>query len=175
MNYQSPDKMPHSLVIVLSFYFVVLAIVFLAALFFTWPGMNHVSQLIDRLPENNRLLVTAMAASGLSSVIRSVTSLGDFVGAQRLTRHWGLFYVFAPIIGMVTGLFVYISIRGGILKADTAVDALNPYTIAAIAAVAGFLSRNILDKLAAYGAQLSRREEKPSRPARLEGDSHTHD
>jgi len=37
------------------------------------------------------------------------------------------------------------------------------------------LSRNILDKLAAYGAQLSRREEKPSRPARLEGDSHTHD
>ena len=56
-------------------------------------------------------------------------------------------YVVNPVIGMTIGLFVYMAIRGGLLKTETSASALNPYVVAALAGVTGLWSRYILNKL----------------------------
>ena len=140
------------LVIALSAYFVVLALLFLTTLLLIWPGMARISR-IAALPKDVRLLLIAVSAAGLGSVINAATSFVNFVAERRLVKSWGIWYLFRPLIGLTTGLVVYAALRGGILKADAAVDALNPYTVVTITALAGFLSKYIVDKLNDYAQE----------------------
>jgi hypothetical protein len=138
-------------VLLVSVYFVALAIVFFVALFLLWPGMNMSSRIAE-LPPDVRVLLIALTSAGLGSVINGTTSFVDFVGGRLLKASWIIWYLFRPLIGMTTGFVVYAAMRGGILKADSAVDVLNPYAVVAITAVAGFLSDHIVNKLNEYGA-----------------------
>jgi hypothetical protein len=141
-----------SVVATVSVYYVALAILFLIALFFLWPGMKMLAR-IDELPSDVRILLLALAAAGLGSIINATTSFADFVGNRSLAPSWILWFLFRPLIGMSTGMVVYAALRGGILKADSAVDVLNPYAVVTVAAVAGFLSKHIVDKLNYYASE----------------------
>jgi len=104
-----------------------------------------------------RMLLTVIIAGAIGSLIHTLTSFGDYVGNRRLGSSWLWWFVLRTPIGIALAIISYLILRGGLIvptlqapKADDlqgATLALNPYGIAAFAALAGMFSRQATDKL----------------------------
>jgi hypothetical protein len=120
----------------------------------------------DWLPDR-RMLFTVVIAGAIGSLAHALTSFADFVGNKRFSANWIWWYALRLPIGVAIALFFYLIIRGGLLvptgqspTSDTqgTTLSLNPYSIAAFAALAGLFSRHATDKLSeVFEAVLSRR------------------
>ena len=110
----------------------------------------------------------SVASAGLGGIVAALSSFVWYAGNRELVQSWGIMYIANPFVSMITGMFAYMAIRGGILKADASASALNPYAIAVIAGVAGLWSRHILFKLRELAEQRFGRtgEGKDARPQR---------
>jgi len=156
--------------IILGLYLIMLNLTCLILLFMIWPGIREIfSNLPFNPPDEIRLMLISTVAGALGSCVVLLTSFITYVGNRNLIKSWGWWYFAWPIAGMSIGLFVYIAIRGGLLKTGSgiSVDVLNPYTVATVAVLGGALSRQILFKLKEFA------ERQLSVPARPQAD-HLH-
>jgi hypothetical protein len=128
-------------------------------------------EFVDSLPNwakhsaERQLLLLSVAASTLGA---TVSLLRNLAIAWRLNRR----RIYAmhlpgiltrPFTGAVMGLFVFLSLRAGILKPTSSVDVLNSYAVAVFAAISGFLSEYLFIGLLRSGTRLIDRENN-SRP-----------
>jgi hypothetical protein len=98
---------------------------------------------------DERFLLLVVVAGALGSYIHAGTSFADFIGNRKFTPSWAWWYILRPFIGTALALVVYFAIRGGflLLANDIAAEKVNPYGIAAIAALVGLFSKQATDKL----------------------------
>ena len=105
-----------------------------------------------------RMLLTVILAGTIGSLIHTLTSFGDYVGNKRLGTSWMWWFVLRTPIGISLALVAYLILRGGLIAPTLhapkdaedlqgATVLLNPYGIAAFAALAGMFSRQATDKL----------------------------
>jgi len=105
-------------------------------------------------PLDVRLILLVLCAGALGSVIHATTSFIDYVGNRTLVTSWLLWYLLRPFIGAALALILYFLLRGGFMTgtaqpADAAVAAslINPFGVAALAALAGLFTKQATDKL----------------------------
>jgi IPT/TIG domain len=104
-----------------------------------------------------RLMLTVIIAGAIGSLIHTLTSFADYVGNNRLSASWLWWFILRTPIGISLALLFYLIIRGGLIVPTLQVSKesdlqgasvlLNPYGIAAFAALAGTFSRQATDKL----------------------------
>ena len=105
-----------------------------------------------------RMLLTVVVAGSIGSLIHTLTSFGDYVGNKRLGTSWMWWFVLRTPIGISIALVSYLILRGGLIAPTLhaprdaedlqgATTLLNPYGIAAFAALAGMFSKQATDKL----------------------------
>jgi IPT/TIG domain len=167
------DPVEQNGIIALGIYFFALAAVIFYFLVATWPVQDtdikaaSVFKSFSILwwgpfsPESDiRLFFTAIAAGAVGSLIHSLTSFGDYVGNRRLARSWVWWFILRTPVGIALALLFYLVLRGGLIvpsmpvasagNGPSTIDTtrlLNPYGIAAIAAMAGMFSKQATDKL----------------------------
>lgn len=143
---------------------IVVGLAFLASLVNLWPivdvaatsgtqaAARHTVRLLFALvtlkvTASTALLLLVMAAGGLGSMIQAATSFGDFVGNRRFYSSWVPWYLMRIIVGVLLALVLYFAFRGGFFSGSSSSSAVNPYGIAALAALAGLFSKQATDKL----------------------------
>ncbi|MFQ5825050.1 MAG: hypothetical protein ACE5JB_13435 [bacterium] len=136
----------------LAAYLVVTNLLLLSVFLAVWPGIELV-----QLPSEIRFLLIATLSAGMGSTVFASLSFLDLSLKHRLFESWSLWYLIYPFTGMTTGLFVYLTIRIGILKWNSQIDVLNPYIIAALSALAGFWTRHMLRKLKEHAERRKKR------------------
>jgi hypothetical protein len=101
-----------------------------------------------------RLILLVIVAGALGSYIHAATSYVDYRGNREFKPSWLLWYVARPFIGICLALVIYFAVRGGllllVLKGSDVTDAahINPFGVAAVAAMTGMFSKQASDKLA---------------------------
>jgi hypothetical protein len=93
------------------------------------------------------LLVLVVVASALGGFVHTATSFSTYVGNQRLSQSWLWWYVLRTFIGIALAVSFYFALRAGLLSAQVSGDSINPYGVAAIAALVGLFSKQATDKL----------------------------
>jgi hypothetical protein len=137
--------MPFSLKLSLGIYITASILGLIAAIVALWPGAADGP--IEVTPEAQYLLCAA-AAGALGSYIHLATSFIEHAGRGRLTASWSWWYFLRPWIGSALALVVYFVVRAGLIAgpADTTA-AVNPYGVAALAALSGMFSHQATAKL----------------------------
>jgi IPT/TIG domain len=160
----------------LGLYFVGLSVLTFYVLIATWPVVKPSNPgelwrqdgFVDarifgflkvRASADSRLLITVVAAGALGSLVHCLTSFGDFVGNRDLKQSWVWFYILRTPIGIALAILFYLVLRGGLIaptlpesvgqgtsQVPTA-TLMNPFGLAAVAAMAGMFSKQATDKL----------------------------
>jgi hypothetical protein len=111
------------------------------------------------LDPETALLVLVVVASALGSYVHAATSFATYVGNQRFTMSWTWWYLLRVFIGVALAVLFYFAVRGGVLSAQAQSGALNPYGVAALAALVGLFSKQATDKLREVFETLFRTQE----------------
>jgi hypothetical protein len=167
--------MPKLLVFAVAAYVVAMFFVTLYFLIALWPpaasagpgappAAIHFPWGDAALGSDVRLILLAAIAGALGAYVHLATSFADYAGNESLTVNWVWWYVLRPFIGMALAEIVYLALRGGLLSAGTASDgAINPYGVAAVAALTGLFSKQATDKLREVFETLFRTQQKVER------------
>ncbi|PJG53196.1 hypothetical protein CVM73_21375 [Bradyrhizobium forestalis] len=134
----------------------------------TWPVLDgpafksfHIFFSRHSWEPDKQMLFTVMVAGALGSLTHTMTSFGDYVGNRQLSTNWLWFMILRVPIGMTLAVLFYFIVRGGLLLPTLSAPPaggsaptnstlqLNPYGMAAFAALAGMFSKQATDKLAA--------------------------
>jgi hypothetical protein len=99
------------------------------------------------LSQSTGLIVLAILAGALGSLVHATTSFGDFVGNERFRSSWIAWYTLRLIVGSLLALLLYFAIRGGFFSGNSQTSSVNPYGIAAFSGLAGLFSKQATDKL----------------------------
>jgi hypothetical protein len=99
------------------------------------------------LTPDTALLLLVVVTGALGSYVHAATSFATFVGNRKFTITWMWWYLLRLFIGVVLALLFYLAVRGGVLSAQAQSGAVNPYGIAALAALVGLFSKQATDKL----------------------------
>src|SRR5882672_7896001 len=123
MLYPDSNHMSRVARLMLGSYLVVLNLVGLALVFILWPGIKDIfPKLAFNPPDDIRLLLISTVCGALGSGLMSLVSFVFRAQNQMLRSGSAWWHVTRPITGMITGLFVYMAIRGGILKTGSGVS-----------------------------------------------------
>jgi hypothetical protein len=131
-------------------YFLLVTICFIALLVYAWPPGPKGNPAVPMLGSiDAHLLLLVVAAGGVGSSVHAATSFADFTGNQQLKTSWVWWLLLRHPIGILLALIVYLLLRGGVLQPVNGEvgEAINPYGIAAIAALTGMFSKQATDKL----------------------------
>lgn len=165
---------------ILSAYYVVLLAGLVVALFALWPpsdlraavaanpagSANVTLSFFGAGPTapvsyDHVLLMLALVAGALGSLVHGITSLARYRGSKRLYQSWFLWYLSLPPVGALLGMSVYGLLGGGLLVLSGSA-VLNPPTILAIGFLSGMFSKDLIPKLAEiFGDLLKTREKLP--------------
>jgi hypothetical protein len=129
-------------------YIAVLNLTLIALLIKVWPVALTTAE-PGYWSIEGRYLITAITAGALGSYIHLATSFVNYAGSRSLARSWGWWYFLRPSIGAALALVVYFVLRAGLISGsgDSATANLNPYGVAAIAALSGMFSKQATEKL----------------------------
>lgn len=100
-----------------------------------------------------RLLLLVMLAGAIGSYVHATSSFVDYLGNRMLISSWVWWYLLRPFIGMMLALIFYFVFRGGFITAgvnpsgDNAANYINPFGVAALAALVGMFAKVAADKL----------------------------
>ena len=92
-------------------------------------------------------VVVVLAMGAIGGSIHILTSAATYIGNNRFYKRWIPWYLVRMPVGMSLALILYMALRGGLLTASTSTADINPYGIAAIAALGGLFSKQATDKL----------------------------
>lgn len=107
------------------------------------------------------LFIIVLLAGALGALVHAATSFADYVGNRALSRDWLWWLALRLPIGMTLALVFYMLLRGGLMGSGApeisngdnggpqvvAADFINPFAVAALAALAGMFSKQATDKL----------------------------
>ncbi len=150
---------------------IVVAIAIANAVWEVWPAVEEVAARgkggASRTPDPNPLtnvdlfllnlnldfsegqaylaLIVVFGMAG--SFIHAATSFTTYVGNRNFKLSWGWWYLLRPFVGAAVALVLVIAILGGLVTVNsngTDVDprTFNPYTVAALAGLAGWFSKS---------------------------------
>ena len=105
------------------------------------------SGLVVTFTADTALLVLVVVTSAIGGFVHAATSFSTYVGNGRLHRSWVWWYLLRSFIGVALAVSFYFAVRGGLLSAQVSGDSINPYGIAALAALVGLFSKQATDKL----------------------------
>jgi hypothetical protein len=136
-------------VFMLGMYVIVLTVFAIYEIVVLWPssadaGTTGIS-VVPFLPSfalsvDSRYLLLAVACGLLGSVIQLGSNFALNLGWKQLSSTWNWWYVLLPFNGSALALVFYFAARGGLLKSDQPASDLNPFAIAAFAALTGMFS-----------------------------------
>jgi hypothetical protein len=126
-----------------------------------WPAVVHATaetpkrqritlfdgRIVFRPSTESVLVLLVILAGALGAYVHAATSFAKYVGFRRFARSWYWWYLGRIPIGSALALIVYFALRGGLVGGDATSEQVNPYGIAALAAMAGLFSRQAVDKL----------------------------
>jgi len=104
-------------------------------------------------PLETRLILLVLLVGAIGSYVHAASSFVDYLGNRTLISSWVWWYLLRPFIGMMLALIVYFALRGGFITAgvnpgaDPAASFINPFGVAAVAALVGMFSKVATDKL----------------------------
>jgi hypothetical protein len=101
---------------------------------------------LEPTPDSVLVLLVLLAGS-IGAYIHVATSFAEFVGVRSFARSWFWWYMLRLPIGAALAVILYFALRGGLLAADGDSNAVNPYGVGALAALAGLFSKQAADKL----------------------------
>jgi hypothetical protein len=104
-------------------------------------------RIVFRPSTESTLILLVILAGALGAHVHAATSFAKYVGTRRFARSWYWWYLGRLPIGSGLALIVYFALRGGLIGGDASSKAVNPYGVAALAALAGLFSRQAVDKL----------------------------
>lgn len=140
-------------ILVFEAYFLLLGISMSYALWMIWPyasapaSVRVFGLVVDfRSDPDARLLLIAMLAGLLGSLVHVTTSFATYLGNRKFYASWIPWYALRPLIGMTLGLLFYLIVRAGLVTSSGA-NAVNPFGVAAISGLAGLFSKQTVDKL----------------------------
>jgi Putative Ig domain len=108
----------------------------------------HVFGCRINLRQESRLILLVLFTGAFGACMTGLPSLADYLGQRKLVESWFTFYLARPFVGGGIAFIFYLVIRGGFL-AGTNYDAaaVNPFGLAAVAALVGMFSDKALLKL----------------------------
>jgi hypothetical protein len=111
-------------------------------------GAWHVFGYRINLRQESRLILLVLFTGAFGACMTGLPSLADYLGERKLIESWFTFYLARPFVGGGIAFIFYLVIRGGFL-AGTNYDAavVNPFGLAAVAALVGMFSDKALLKL----------------------------
>jgi hypothetical protein len=112
------------------------------------------------------LLVFLIGAFGAS--VAGLASLADYLGERQLLESWFTFYLARPFIGGGLAFIFYLVLRGGFLiGTDYGTPAVNPFGLAAVAALVGMFSSRASLKLKEIADSVFKTDPVHQRPDQL--------
>lgn len=141
-------EMPLRLAVSLGIYLIALAVLELVFLIGLWPDRPENTTVSNlRINDEQRLFILVTISGATGTTLTLLVLYVNLAAGQRLLNSSGWWFGLPPMIGALIGFIVCLGVRGGILKLSQSVDALNPYTVCALAAFAGLAWRQIVAKL----------------------------
>jgi len=121
-----------------------------------------------------RLILIALFAGGLGTLVSSGLSFASYLGSRRLDRWWTVWYLLRPPTGMALALLTYFLLRAGLLTPGAGVnEVVSPYGVAAIAGLMGMFIKEATDKLKDVATALFKSRENEQRAQPLQGEKQT--
>jgi Putative Ig domain len=115
-----------------------------------------------RIPirQDPRLILLVLFTGAFGACMSGLPSLADYLGERKLVESWFTFYLARPFVGGGIAFIFYLVIRGGFL-AGTNFDAtaVNPFGLAALAALVGMFSDKAILKLGEVFSTLFKAED----------------
>ncbi len=103
--------------------FLVFALLVFYVLIASWPVLIADSKTFKPLElfgqgplewsPDQRMFLTVVAAGAVGSLIHTLTSLGDYIGNQKLSANWLWWFVLRTPIGIALALVFCLLLRGG--------------------------------------------------------------
>ncbi len=119
-----------------------------ALLLYVWPSSSTVADKVVWTGLNETIaLAIVMITGALGSFIHIATSFASFVGNRRLSASWVWWFLLRAPMGAALALVAYFILRSGFLLDGGLGTQLSPFGIAAVGAVIGLASKQIIDKL----------------------------
>jgi hypothetical protein len=117
-------------------------------LLYLWPASSMEAGKVVWTGLNETIALAIVMISGaLGSFIHIANSFTSFVGNRRLSASWVWWFLLRAPMGSALALVVYFILRSGFLLDGGLGTQLSPFGIAAIGAVVGIASKQIIDKL----------------------------
>jgi hypothetical protein len=113
-----------------------------------------------KIRQESRLILLVLFTGAFGACMTGLPSLADYLGERKLIESWFTFYLARPFVGGGIAFIFYLVIRGGFL-AGTNYDAaaVNPFGLAAVAALVGMFSDKALLKLGEVFSTLFKAED----------------
>ncbi len=109
--------------------------------------------LVFQPPLETRLILLVLLVGAIGSYVHAASSFVDYLGNRTMVSSWVWWYLLRPFIGMMLALIFYFVFRGGFITGgintggESAANFINPFGIAAMAALVGMFSKVATDKL----------------------------
>lgn len=109
--------------------------------------------LVFQPPLETRLILLVLLVGAIGSYVHAASSFVDYLGNRTMVSSWIWWYLLRPFIGMMLALIFYFVFRGGFITGgintggESAANFINPFGIAAMAALVGMFSKVATDKL----------------------------
>ncbi|MCP4263077.1 MAG: hypothetical protein GY774_37040 [Planctomycetes bacterium] len=161
------------------FYLIALNLLIIFVLIKIWPveipktgdeviSLLPFSWLSFSVPPEIRYFLIVALAGALGSSIHSAWKYVNDVDSRRIFQTWKWSYLLGPFVGMGLAIIVYFAVRGGLIMPTGNAEDLNPYGVAAIAALVGMFSKQVVHKLRGIFNVLFRAENASDQTERLE-------
>lgn len=98
---------------------------------------------------DHALLLLVLIMGAIGSWLHAASSFLDFVGNRNFITSWITWYLMRPILGAMMAVIFYVVIRAGLFPhSGIGIEAINPFSIAALAGLVGLFTQRATKKLA---------------------------
>jgi len=100
------------------------------------------------LDKDRSLFMLVLIMGALGSWLHAVSSYLDFIGNRNFVTSWVPWYLMRPILGAILAVVFYLVLRAGLFPNDVkGIEAVNPFSIAALAGLVGLFTQRATKKL----------------------------
>jgi hypothetical protein len=129
------------------------------------PQRVHMFGITRNVSTEIRFFAIVAIAGALGGVMHSTRSLAWYVGNDGLKWRWVPYYVLTIVLGAGLASVFYLVVRGGLFGGQATSTDLNPYGIAAVAALVGLFTEQALVMLKKVAGDVFAPSEKGNDPA----------